>query len=122
MKFTDQFEAKRYFVDKVILQSQKDNIPLTEAEKYMIEWTETDERFEVRQDLIDKFNEETTDADFEQKVSLMLKNAYSYDVEMDPSAKETYRNAYKTLKEGDHYIRVMIDDSIGSKLKKWGIF
>jgi len=28
----------------------------------------------------------------------------------------------KTLKQGDHFILVMINDAIGSKLRKWGLF
>lgn len=80
MNFNSQIQAKKFFTDKIIFQAQKDGISLSDAEKYMLEWTETEEGFELKQDLIDKFNEETTDFEFEQKICNLLISAYEYDV------------------------------------------
>jgi len=36
--------------------------------------------------------------------------------------KEIYRNAYRTLREGDHDILVMISKAIVMKLRRWELF
>jgi hypothetical protein len=122
MIFADQVEAKRFFMDRVSLQAEKERIPLSGAEKYMLGWTETEEGFEIHQEYIDAFREETSEPAFEEKVRSLLGSAYEADVSADRDMRETYRNAYKTLREGDHYILVMIDESIGRKLRRWGLF
>ena len=53
MIFADQFQAKRFFMDRVSLQAEKEHIPLSGAEQYMLGWTETEEGFEVNQEYID---------------------------------------------------------------------
>ena len=120
--FTSQIQAKAFFVEKIIFQAQKDNEPLSDAEKYMLQWTETEDGFEMNQVLIDQFNAETNDSEYEKKISNLLRSAYEADVTNASEMKEKYRDAYKTLKKGDHYILVMIEDAIAVKLKKWGIF
>jgi hypothetical protein len=122
MQFLNEEYAKRFFIDKVLLQAQKENITLSEAEKYMLNWTETEVGFEIDQILINKFNAETTNAAYEKKICSLLRHAYDNDVVNDSRMKETYRNAYRTLNKRDHYILVMIDEAIGSKLRKWGLF
>ena len=120
--FENQMQAKAFFVERIIFQAQKDNVPLSDAERYMLQWTETEGAFEMNQALIDQFNAETNDAQYEKKISSLLKSAYETDVANASEMKERYRDAYKTLKRGDHYILVMIEEAIGAKLKKWGVF
>ena len=122
MIFSSQFEAKRFFVDKVITQAQKDNTPLSEAEKYMLNWTEVEEGFKIDESINQKFYQETTDDDYEKKVCSPLKRAYESDVSADPAMKETYRSAYRAIEKNDHYILIMIRDALGTKLKRWGLF
>lgn len=48
----------------------------------------------------------------------MFKN----DTEINGDLKETYKEAYKLLKQGDHFILIMIESAIGSKLSRWRVF
>jgi hypothetical protein len=121
MIFSSQIQAKKFFIDRIIFHAQKGNIPLTEAERYMLGWTEVEQGFEMNQQLTEKFNEETSDAKYEKKISSLVRSAYDADIKSDPELKETYRSAYKVLKQGDHYLLVMINNSIGWKLR-WGFF
>lgn len=122
MEFTNQEQAKSFFIERIGLQAQKDKAPLSEAENYMLHWTETENGFVVNQTLDNKFNEETTDEAFEKKICILLERAYASDVSNDPRMIEIYRNAYRTLRKGDHYILVMISKAVGMKLRKWGLF
>ena len=116
MTFSNQSQAKKYFIDKILLQARHENIQLSEAEKYMLGWTEKTEDFVINNQLLDKFNLETTDDKFENKITGLLSRVYNSDVNTDPTLKETYRDAYRTLNSGDHYILIMIRSAIGSKL------
>ena len=122
MEFISQEQAKKFFIERIDHQAQKDKRPISEAENYMLRWTETESGFVINQTLIDKFNEETTDEAFEKKIGVLLERAYASDISNDPRMKETYRNAYHALRKGDHYILVMIGEAIGMKLRKWGFF
>ncbi len=82
----------------------------------MLSWSETEENFKPDQKLIDQFYTETSDKAFEKKISELLKQAYKDDVNKDKSAKESYQKAYIELNKGDHYILIIINSAIGSKL------
>jgi len=112
MQFQTQIQAKKFFVDKIVLQAQKDHIPLSEAEKYMLHWTETEEGFDFNQDLTDKFREQTTETKYENKICRLIKNAYTADINKDIGLSHDYLNAYRILAKGDHYILVMIGKAL----------
>jgi len=48
----------------------------------------------------------------------MFKN----NTEINGDLKETYKEAYKLLKQGDHFILIMIESAIKSKLSRWRVF
>jgi len=116
MKFETQKESKRFFIDKILDQARRSNIVLSDAEQYMLGWSETEKEFVIDVKLIDQFNQETTGAKFEEKISKLLQKAYLKDIENNAALKGTYREAYNILIKGDHYILVMIKAAIGSKL------
>ncbi len=105
-------QAKKFFVDKIELQAQKNQILLSEAERYMLRWTETGEGFDFNQQLTDKFREEISEAKFEKKICNLIRNAYQEDINRDSSLENDYEQAYRTLAKGDHYVLVMIEKAL----------
>ena len=122
MQFLSQAPAKEFFISKVLKEAEHDGILLSKAEKYMLEWSESDPSFVIDNELNEQFEKEITQAEFEKKIQTLIKQAYEKDISKDKDMKETYRTAYKALKQGDHFILVMINDAIGLKLRKWGLF
>jgi CRISPR/Cas system CSM-associated protein Csm2 small subunit len=59
-----------------------------------------------------------SDDRYEAKISPLLANAYNRDVAPDSGMKEVWKEAYSKLNEGDHYIAVMLEPSLGRKLRK----
>ena len=88
----------------------------------MLAWAESDPSFVIDNDLNEQFEKEITQEEFEKKIQALIKQAYETDISKDKDMKETYRTAYKALKQGDHFMLIMINDAIGSKLRKWGLF
>lgn len=106
-------KAKKFFIDKVLLQAQKEHVILSEAERYMLSWTEDRGKdFSPNQDLTDKFEDEITQDAFEKKIAGLLCNAYVNDAQNDKQQKKTYQDALRALREGDHYIAVMAEMAI----------
>ena len=116
MTITSQKASKKFFIDRIIEQAKYQNMVLSDAEKYMLSWSETDNSFVLNQGLVDQFNRETTDVKYKRKIESLLKSAYETDVGRDSTLKSTYREAFNVLNEGDYYLLVMIKAAIGSRL------
>ena len=65
---------------------------------------------------------EISDEDYEAKVAGLLERAYKRDVAHDSAARDTYREAYTRLNQGDHYLLVMIERALGRQLGPWWAF
>ncbi|MBI5102432.1 MAG: hypothetical protein HZC48_00645 [Nitrospirae bacterium] len=122
MGYLSQAPAKQFFISKVVNQAEQEGVNLSKAEKYMLAWSESDPSFVIDNDLNEQFEKEITQEEFEKKIQALIKQAYETDISKDKDMKETYRTAYKALKQGDHFILIMINAAIGSKLRKWGLF
>ncbi len=105
-------DAKDFFSKKIIQSASRENIAFDSLENQMLYWSSEHEDMGLQR----KFEEKHNDADYEKKVKDLLLKAYSYDRENDPEAIEKYKNAYESLRLGDHYLLVLLDGSIGSKL------
>ena len=108
-EFATQTEAKRFFVQQIVDQASRDGTVLSDPERYMLSWSESDPDFTIDQKLSAVFEQDTSDAEFEDKVADLIKRAY----EQNSSLKDRYRSARAKLAEGDHYLLVMIDRALG---------
>ena len=123
MRFSSDLDAKQFFIEKISRQAEKSGISLSEAENYMLKRAGIERGSSIEgKKLRNQFYSQTTHGEFEEKVASLIKKSYETEVNSDVGGKEIYRNAYKALKQGDHYIQMMIDESIGRKIKKVRIF
>jgi hypothetical protein len=116
LTFQNESDAKAFFIEKIIRQAERENVILSDAQRYMLAWSETDPSFVQNMELNAKFESETSSEIFENEIRGLIKRAYTKDIESDKQIKATYKTAYKVLKKGDHYLLVMINSSIGNKL------
>ena len=122
MKFKDQRDAKSFFVERVVNQAEYEGTNLSKAERYMLAWSESDPSFVQNEKLNEQFEKEITQKEYEEKIQGLIKRIYQRDVSSSPDAKDMYRDAYKILSKGDHYILVMVRAALGLKLNKWWPF
>ena len=116
MQFVSEAAAKAFFISKVLQQAEQAGIFLSKAQRYMLSWSENDPSSVLDNELNEQFEKEITQAEFEKKIQTLIKQAYEKDIAKEKDMKETYREAYKALKQGDHFILIMVDAAIGSKL------
>lgn len=120
MQFVSETPAKAFFISKILQQAEQEGIILSKAQRYVLSWSEGDPSFVLDNELNKQFEKEITQPEFEKKIQTLIKQAYERDISKEKDMKETYREAYKVLKQGDHYILIMIDAAIGSKVRKPG--
>jgi hypothetical protein len=115
--FPDQHAAKAFFIDRVKTRASEEGAPLSRAQVHQFAFSEAEPGFEFNQELLDEFEAETDQETFEVKIRGLLERAYKHDTGLDESAHLRYHEAYKALKAHDHYILVMINDALGSKVR-----
>jgi hypothetical protein len=114
-----QSEAKRFFATKVIDRARTEGVALSEAERRMLYWSESDPEFKADPKLVEQLASEMSDEDYEAKIATLLQNSFAADSATDSRAREVWQQARSVLKQGDHYILIMIDRAVGTKLKRW---
>jgi hypothetical protein len=109
--FGTQTDAKRYLVARVIEQAATEDVPLSEAERHMLSWSESDPDFTPDFDLVEA--PEVSEPVFEPKVAALIRHAYDRDCHLNSQARLMYQEARAKLNEGDHYISIMIKQALG---------
>jgi hypothetical protein len=117
-----QSEAKRYFVEKVVQQARSEGVILSDAERGMLSWSESDPEFKADPELADQLATEMSDQEYESKVIGLLARRFATEVGEDPGSIETWRQPYAVLGQGDHYILIMINKAVDLKRKQWWKF
>jgi hypothetical protein len=117
-----QPEAKRFFVDKVVAQARVERAPLSDAERQMLSWSESDPACIVDPRLPEQLASEISDEEYEKKIVGLLARSFAADVEVSPEAQRQWKQAAAVLHEGDHYILVMLDEAVSGRLRRWWQF
>ena len=117
-----QTEAKRLFVEKVVMQAQLEGVSLSDAERTMLSWSESDPGFVADRQLPDRLAAESSNEASEKKITGLLVRRLAAEVGQDPGAEAQWNQAANVLRQGDHYIMIMLDAAVGSRLKRWWQF
>ena len=113
VRFPDKATAKRFFIDRIVSQAGKEGLSLSETERQMLAWSEAEMTPADAIELQARFEKETTDSEFERKISALVKQAYKEDLSHDGSAQTLYFEAFRMLNQGDHYLLIMIKPALG---------
>jgi hypothetical protein len=120
--FQTQGEAKRFFVQKLVEQAASEGAPLSKGERGMLSWSETDPELTLTADQADALREElaaeVSDDEYEASMAELAARAYDRDVAADREAKARWQQAFSKLREGDHYISIILEQALGRKLEK----
>jgi hypothetical protein len=111
-----------FFVDKIAAQAEAEGIRLSDAEREMLSFSESDPEFAVDPTLVEKLQAEISDEEYEVKIAGLLERAWKRDVEADSNAANSYGEAFTALNQGDHYLLVMINRALRSPLRPWWAF
>jgi len=87
MTFDRQADAKRFVVSKVLEQGEGEGVSLSKAERHMLSWSESGPDFILDDELAEALARESSDEQFEHKVSGLIRRAFERDVGADRTAE-----------------------------------
>jgi len=102
-------ESKDFLVHQTAEQAALENVPLSDLEKRMMYFTESGEMPEDPFELNTAFEAEYETAQYETKISGLLRHAHARLKKQDPSLARTWDEAVQELRKGDHYLLVLLD-------------
>jgi len=101
-------QAKNFLVQQAAEQAALENVPLSDLEKKMMYFTESDpSSCDNPVELNDEFEAQYETAEYEAKVSRLLRHAYNRLKEEDPERARDWDQSIRTLRNGDHYILLL---------------
>ena len=116
----DTKQAKDFLADQAAQQAALDRNPLSDVERRMMYFTESDPAScDNPISLNDEFEEKYDAVEYEEKMSRLLSRAYKRLKDENAGARLQWDEAISTLEQGDHYILVLLNDD--SKLARQGL-
>jgi hypothetical protein len=112
--FSSQRAAKAFFIERILAQAEAEGVQLSENERWMLRFSESDPDFAVDSARVGDLEAEVPEEDYERKIAGLVHRAYQADARASGSATAQYREAAAVLHQGDHYLLVMIDRALGS--------
>jgi hypothetical protein len=116
--FHTQTEAKQFFVEKVIRQADAEGMSLSDDERSMLLWSESEQDSVADPELEARLSASISDADYELKIAGLLSRGLAEDVQRDASSKQQWQEARAILSKGDHYILLIIETAVAVQLRK----
>ena len=113
MLFISQSEAKRFFIERIVAQARQEGVPLSGDEEWMLGFSESDPDFVVDVDRLEAFEAAIPAPDYEAKIAGLARRAYQTDFAANRTADADYKEAFRVLSEGDHYLLIMIGHGLG---------
>jgi hypothetical protein len=105
-------EAKGFLVQQTAEQAALENVPLSDLEKRMMYFTETDECPEDPIALNDAFEAEYDTDEYEAKVSKLMHHAYQRITKENPETARRWKEAIQQLSKGDHYLLILCEEGL----------
>jgi hypothetical protein len=119
-------QAKEFLISEVVEEARMENVPLSEVERKMLFFTETDETLPDMTDVNEQFERGYDSSRYEEKIARLLHNAFKRICLESPDGEKRWKQAIADLRQEDHYLLVMVDQASrsvrppGDQLKLWG--
>jgi hypothetical protein len=100
-------QAKDLLVGQTVQQAAIEGVPLSDLEKRMMYFTESDDAVEDPSTLNDEFEAKYDGEEYEAKISGLLHHAYKRVKKENPETARTWDESIRFLRKGDHFILVL---------------
>jgi hypothetical protein len=120
-------EAKDFLVHQTVEQASLEYVPFSDLERRMMYFTETGEMSEDIFELNAAFEAEYDSAEYESKVTTLMRHAYARLKKENPSLAQDWDEAVQQLGKGAHYVLLLIGHAPiglvpGQKLFGWSFW
>lgn len=120
--FATARDAKEFLVSRIITESQREGVPLSEVERKMLYFSETGWTLPDIAEVNEVFDREYDQSEYKQKIGKLIRNfrAKAHQDNRDDFAQWT--EAARTISREDHYLGVLIAAAEEPPSMSWGRF
>ena len=101
-------DAKEFLISKIVMEAQREGIPLSETERKMLYFTENGFTLPDIMQVSEEFDREYDQNEYEKKIAAIIAKAYKRTVQDSRDDYEKWWSAVQFLKKEDHYLSVLI--------------
>jgi len=114
LPFATTREAKQFLIDAIIEQAERDQVSLSETEKRMLYFSESDWCPFDAVELNNAFELECDGGEYETKIAGIIRNFKRWAKQSSPSHLASWKVAARQISKEDHYLLVLIGVEEGS--------
>jgi hypothetical protein len=104
-RFSSQRKAKEYLIGRIVAEAEREGVPLSEVERKMLHFSETDWTLPDILDVNAEFERDYDETEYEEKIAGLVRNL---DSRATPEQREMFDDALLKLSDGDHYLQILI--------------
>src|ERR1700680_1806378 len=109
-RFESARDAKEFLVSNIAEEAQREGVPLSEVERKMLYFSETDWTLPDIASVSEAFDREYNHEEYEKKISQLVRKARVRTRKENPQELEDWKDAIGILSKEDHYILVMLGE------------
>ena len=128
-EFGSEREAKEYLIARVIAEANREGKPLSEIERKMLYFSETDWTLPDILEVNAEFERSYDQGEYERKIAGLARAIEAQLKGVDDQERDAWYGAIQKLSEGDHYLLVLLNPALvpakssarppGDLLKLW---
>jgi len=100
-------DAKEHLIRRILVQAERDDIPLSEVERNMLHFYETDWTLPNMMAVSQEFDRMYSQGEYERKIGQLIRRIYDQPDENRDGHQ--WKEAVQRLRGVDHYLLVLID-------------
>lgn len=102
-------EAKAYLIRQILAEADRENIHLSEIERQMLEYSETENTPPDLEEMNAEFDRDYDQSEYEAKITSLIRNRLAGLKAIHTHDLQQWHEAVSILAGEDHYLLVMID-------------
>lgn len=102
-------ESKEFLISQIVEEAKRERVELSETERKMLYFSETDSLPDIAE-VNEAFDRDHDRAEYEKKIVHLIRNLRA---RFKAPEADAWNHAVGSLRTGDHYLLVMIDEACG---------
>jgi hypothetical protein len=106
--FANARDAKEFLIAKIVWEAQRDGIPLSDVERKMLYFSETDWTLPDMAETNEAFERDNDQSTYEQKVGMLARRFCAEARKTNRDDLDSWNEAVRAISHEDHYLLVLI--------------
>ena len=107
-RFADSRAALEFLVSRIVAEARRRNVPLSDVERDMLYFSETDWTLPNISEVNDQFEAEYNEVEYEVKITRLISSIWERGPSENPQELDGWRDALEILGKEDRYLLLMV--------------